>query len=915
MTLIGSPWSVSVGPSTKNNLCLSMMTKHFVSVLLCCGWAVHVWAAQTAWNFEDPADWFRPSGGPGSITYFDPDGTGWGPRLTRFGKASQFGLPAMAGGDPDVMGFPACTARQGYLLTHGGAPNGPYGETDALVSNYTLLMDVLFPSASDGRWRALWQTGLTNTSDADFFVQNAASGGVGINGNYRGQIVPNRWYRLALVMRAAPGEGQCLRYLDGQFIGAIGTTGSGLEIRFALGAQALLFTDDNGETAEGFVASIGFVDRAMRPDEIQALGGCHAGGVLVPGDPAPPYAQKMVRRVGAIGHRGGSFGRAPDNTLAAVRAAIEDGAVGIEVDTRLTADGVCVCFHDSTVDRTTDGTGPVAAKTLAELKALDAGSWFDPAFAGERVPTLAEVLAEAKGKVFVYLDLKVKGQAPAIRAAIQETGFPVDQLWFWTPGDAAEAQAIRSVIPDALIFWGAPASSWSTDPTYFSQLRALGVVGFSFSAGTGNPDPAFVARAKQEGFIVEIYTILDPDSMLRAAAAGVDYVETDFPATMNALQPTQLAKASQPFPPDQATNVPTDLILYWVVGQGATTRRVFFGTAPPGQDLGVQTSDLLVRSDLAYGTTYYWRVDEMSAGSTVPGDVWSFTTRPAPASANLVGLWLFDRPTDLGHATIGRDLEVVGVTPAWSRQLADDHGNTMLGAITTVGGPANYLRCIHGIRPNGGGAYVNRYSIVMDIFSPPGSRSAWRAIFQTSENNANDADYFIRNTDDRLGVAALGYAPAINETLWTRLVVTVALEATASSSVIRTYLNGNLHYTHTGQALDGRFSLGPTVLFFADDNNENAPLHVAALAIYDGPLSAADVAALGVPRPAGLFAPPILAPPTVGQQVILTWRATPGYWLQRSTNLTDWESLEATFGLGSHAEPVRDRAFFRVVPR
>lgn len=892
-----------------------MTTKHLLPLLLGCGCAVRLWAAQTVWNFDDPADWFKASAGPGSLAYFDPDGTGWGPALTRFGKASQFGLPAMPGGDPDVMGFPACTARQGYVLTHAGAPNGPYGESDALVSNYTLLMDILFPASSDGQWRALWQTDLANSSDADFFVQNTASGGVGIMGNYRGQIAPNRWHRLVLVMRAAPGEGQCLRYLDGQFIGAIGTTGSGLEIRFALGSQALLFTDDNGETAEGFVASIGFVDRAMRPDEIQALGGCHAGGVFVPGDPAPPYAQKMVRRVGAIGHRGGSFGRAPDNTLAAVRAAIEDGAAGIEVDTRLTADGVCVCFHDSTVDRTTDGTGPVAAKTLAELKALDAGSWFDPAFAGERVPTLAEVLAEAKGKVFVYLDLKVRGQAPAILAAIQETGFPVDQLWFWTPDDAAEAQAIRSVIPQARIFWGAPAASWSTDPTYFSQLRALGVAGFSFSAGTGNPDPVFVARAKQEGFIVEIFTLLDPDSMLRAAAAGVDYVETDFPATMNALQPVQLAKASQPFPPDQATNVPTDVILYWVVGQGATARRVFFGTTPPGQDLGVQTSDLLIRSGLAHGTTYYWRVDEESASGTVTGDVWSFTTRPAPASANLVGLWLFDRQDDPGHATIGHDLQIVGTAPAWSRQLADDSGHTMLGVLTTVGGPANFLRCLHGIAPNGGGAYVNRYSIVMDILSPPGSRSSWRAIFQTSENNANDADYFIRNTDDRLGVAALGYAPAINEALWTRLVITFALEASAASSVIRTYLNGNLHYTHTGQTLDGRFALGPTVLFFADEDNENAPLHVAALAIYDGPLSAADVAALGAPRPAGLFAPPVLAPPHVGQQVILTWPATPGYLLQRSTNLTDWQSLEATFGLGSHAEPVSDRAFFRVVPR
>lgn len=881
-------------------------------LLACCANAT---AVQTVWNFSDPGDRFAPTSGSGVLACHDPGGTGWGASQTVFGKASALGLPAMPGGDADVMAFPACTAQQGYAMTHGGVANGPYGETDHLVSNYTLLMDVLFPAASDGRWRALWQTETDNSSDADFYVQNAVGGGFGINGNYCGQVVSGQWHRLVLVVRAAPGEGQGLRYQNGQFVGAVGTTGSGLEIRFALASQALLFTDNDGETAAGYVASVGFVDRAMRPDEIEALGGPHAGGVFTAGNPAPPYARKMTRRVGALGHRGGSFGRAPDNTLAAVRAAIADGAAGIEVDTRLSADGVCVCFHDSSVERTTDGTGAVVAKTVAELKALDAGSWFDPSFAGERVPTLAEVLAEAKGKVFVYLDLKVNGQAPAILSAMQETGFSGEQMWFWTPGDAAEAQAIRGVITNALIFWGSPSATWSTDPNYFSGLKALGVAGFSFGAGNGQPDPAFVARAKQEGMIVEIFTILDPDSMLRGAAAGVDYMETDFPATLNALQPAQFAKATQPFPLDQATNVPTDLVLHWVTGSNATARRVFFGTTPPGADLGVQASDLLVRTGLLASTTYHWRVDEQAPSGTATGDVWTFTTRAPAASANLVGLWLFDREANLGHATVGADLVRVGASPTWSRALADDAGTNLLGAITTAGGTANYLRCVHGIAPNGGGGYVNRYTVVMDLLSPPSSRSAWRSILQTSESNGNDGDYFI-SASDRVGVAALGYGEAINESRWTRLVMTFALEATASSSVIRTYLNGALHYTHTGQARDGRFSLGPSVLWFADEDNENAPLQVAAIALFDGPLSAAEVAALGGPKPAGLFDPPVLTISRAGPDVYLTWPATPGHLLQRSTDLFLWEELPATFGLGSYTESAGTGfAFFRVRSR
>ena len=88
-----------------------------------------------------------------------------------------------------------------------------------------------------------------------------------------------------------------------------------------------------------------------------------------------------------VAHRGGA-GLAPENTLAAFRMALEVGADAIELDVRLTRDGRVAVIHDRTVDRTTGGRGPVGSYTLAELKALDAGSWFGPQYLGERVPTL-----------------------------------------------------------------------------------------------------------------------------------------------------------------------------------------------------------------------------------------------------------------------------------------------------------------------------------------------------------------------------------------------------------------------------------------------------------------------------------------------------------------------------------------------
>src|SRR5512136_1224893 len=104
-----------------------------------------------------------------------------------------------------------------------------------------------------------------------------------------------------------------------------------------------------------------------------------------------------------IGHRGASAA-APQNTLAAFRKAMELGADGVELDVQLSADGAVVVIHDFTVDKATDGTGRVAAKTLAELKALDAGSRFSPQFAGERIPTLAEVFEAIDGKLLVNVE-------------------------------------------------------------------------------------------------------------------------------------------------------------------------------------------------------------------------------------------------------------------------------------------------------------------------------------------------------------------------------------------------------------------------------------------------------------------------------------------------------------------------------
>ena len=119
-------------------------------------------------------------------------------------------------------------------------------------------------------------------------------------------------------------------------------------------------------------------------------------------------------------HRGGAA-TAPENTLPAVTAALEAGFDYVEVDIALTADGHPVLMHDKSVDRTTDGRGRLASLTLAEVRALDAGSWFDAVYAGTRVPTFTEfldVLVAADARAIV--ELKGGWDAAAIDAAVAE---------------------------------------------------------------------------------------------------------------------------------------------------------------------------------------------------------------------------------------------------------------------------------------------------------------------------------------------------------------------------------------------------------------------------------------------------------------------------------------------------------------
>lgn len=186
-----------------------------------------------------------------------------------------------------VMGFPAATVEQGYVLTHGASPNGG----GQFVNAYSVIMDVMFPADSTGRWRGLWQTSESNGNDGDFFVNTG--NGIGISGNYSGQVLADTWHRIAFVVDLP--NALLSKYIDGVQVGTQGITG--IDGRYSLGATALIFTDEDGETAPGYVNSIQFLEGALRAPEVAALGGATAAGIG--SGPAPTPLRASIQQSGA----------------------------------------------------------------------------------------------------------------------------------------------------------------------------------------------------------------------------------------------------------------------------------------------------------------------------------------------------------------------------------------------------------------------------------------------------------------------------------------------------------------------------------------------------------------------------------------------------------------------------------------
>jgi len=232
-----------------------------------------------------------------------------------------------------------------------------------------------------------------------------------------------------------------------------------------------------------------------------------------------------VGRTQFLAHRGVS-GLAPENTLASFDMCLQYNPDYIELDVQRSKDGHLVVFHDPTLKRTSNGTGYLKDYTLAELKALDAGGWFDARFAGERIPTLDEVLTRYKGKVKLAVEIKY--------GSIMYPGIEKHLL------DAVVAAGWLDDVIFSSFNWESMIQIKQLEPRAKTQIIALGhskeyvnlAVRFGCSVLAIEHHyltPDIMADAAAQGIELIAWVVDDPTEQKRWIDLGVNQVTTNRP--------------------------------------------------------------------------------------------------------------------------------------------------------------------------------------------------------------------------------------------------------------------------------------------------------------------------------------------------------------------------------------------------
>ena len=228
-----------------------------------------------------------------------------------------------------------------------------------------------------------------------------------------------------------------------------------------------------------------------------------------------------------IAHRGASA-YAPENTFSAFDKALSLGVDQVELDVQFSEDGHIVVIHDDDLDRTTNGSGPVSAHTLAQLRSFDAGSWFGPEYAGERIPSLGEVLELYKVRLYLHIEIKGRGEGLTQRTVDLVRGHGmVDSVSLTSFQEArlAEVWAYAPAIPSGWL-----VRDWDDSVIVKSKEMNLAMI----CPRADLVSPEFVDRLHRDGFLVRAWGVSTEELMKQVVEAGADGMTVNFPDKLTA---------------------------------------------------------------------------------------------------------------------------------------------------------------------------------------------------------------------------------------------------------------------------------------------------------------------------------------------------------------------------------------------
>jgi glycerophosphoryl diester phosphodiesterase len=240
----------------------------------------------------------------------------------------------------------------------------------------------------------------------------------------------------------------------------------------------------------------------------------------------PTRAPRPAQQVLVTAHRGSST-EAPENTLSAIRLAIAQGADWVEIDVQEARDGTLVLLHDTDLQRVTGDSRGVWELDRAALAKLEAGAWFSPRFAGEPIPTLAEVLDLARGRVALNIELKYHGHEKHLVEStldlVQAAGMETDCLL--TSEDLPALRRVKDLAPHMRVGWIVDA-----DP---GDPRSLELDALSLHLPLATSGLIRACRAARVQ--THVWTVNQRADMIRLIGLGVTSIITDAPAVLRQI--------------------------------------------------------------------------------------------------------------------------------------------------------------------------------------------------------------------------------------------------------------------------------------------------------------------------------------------------------------------------------------------